>query len=161
MLIRKAREDEIIELFQDGYKVWHKGRTFEKYCIDNSKEDSYGVRYVIEENNNIVTSLILLKLNKIGDCMVYGIGSVLTKTDYAGKGYATCLLKSCLDKILEKNRYVFLYSEIDKSFYERLQFKPLPDQLQKDRKAVCMVSCSEELWEELLKKDINSVPDYF
>ncbi|MDF2800764.1 MAG: hypothetical protein K0S61_667 [Anaerocolumna sp.] len=161
MLIRKVRQDEIPELFLEGYKVWNKGRSFDKYCADNSKEDGYGVRYVVEENNNIISSLILLKLNKIGEYAVYGIGSVLTKSDFVGKGYATLLLKYSLQKITEKNRYVFLYSEINKKFYERLHFRPLPERLQKDGKAVCMVSCSDELWEKLLKKDINSIPEYF
>lgn len=161
MLIRKVRPDEILELFIEGYKVWNKGRTFEKYCADNGKEDYYGVRYGIEESGKIVSSLILLKLNNIDGYPVYGIGSVLTAREYGGKGYASILLKECLAKIEEEKRYVFLYSEINPAFYERLEFRSLPASLQKGGKAVCMVSCSDDLWQKLIEKDISGIPDYF
>ncbi len=161
MLIREARKDEIPELLKEGYEVWNKGRSFDKYYTDNSKEDGYGVRYVVEEHKILVCSLIVLKLHTIGDYAVYGIGSVLTKSEFTGKGYATLLLKNCLENIIEKNRYVFLYSEINKSFYERLGFRALPKPLQKDGKALCMANCSDELWKELVRRDKRIIPDYF
>ena len=60
MVLREAKKEKVSDLFQQGYKVWSKGRTWEKYCADNSKEDAYGTRYVLECEGEIASSLILL-----------------------------------------------------------------------------------------------------
>lgn len=161
MLIRKVKTEERSLLFQEGFKIWNKGRTFEKYCVDNSKEDSFGTRYGIEVGGNIVSSLILLRLGHIDQDTVYGIGSVLTFGGHLGNGYAKELIRDCMTKAQEEDKYIFLYSEINPSFYERFEFRQLPDYLQKNDKAVCMVSCNEVLWKRLLDKDISIIPDYF
>jgi GNAT superfamily N-acetyltransferase len=161
MIIREAKVNEREELFREAYKFWSRNRTFKQYCEDNSKEDSYGTRYIIEGEGEIVSSMILLRLKELFDCKVYGIGSVLTHSLHTGKGYASRLLKYCLEEIIEENSIVFLYSEINPSFYERLAFRTLPPHLQKDKKAVCMVLCTEPIWEKIIDGPKNGIPDYF
>ena len=161
MLFRQATTEERQSLFEEGYQEWSKNRTFEQYCIDNGKEDAYGRRYVIEDNGEIVSSTIVLNLKTINDHPVYGIGSVLTPKRYAGKGYATQLMKDCIELINDDRPYIFLFSDIDPSFYQRFNFRILPPPFQKKPKSVCMVYCHDELWDELLKGPVSQIPEYF
>jgi predicted acetyltransferase len=161
VLIREAAPHERDELFLEGYKVWSKNRTFEQYCVENRKEDSYGTRYVMEQDSKILSSLILLRLKEICGCKVYGFGSVLTPPEYSGRGYATGLLKYCIENITVNDSIVFLYSEINPAFYEKFGFKALPPHLQKNGKAVCMALCSGAMWVRLLKVPAAHIPDYF
>ncbi len=161
MIFRQAKEEERLSLFEEGYREWKKNRTFEQYCIDNGKEDSYGTRYVMETDGRIVSSLITLDLKKFNGRNTYGFGSVLTPKEYAGKGYATQLLKKCIAQINDTSP-IFLYSDINPSFYERLNFRALPEQLQKKPgKSVCMIRCKEDVWKEILNSSIDQIPDYF
>lgn len=161
MIFRQATPQELDVIFGEGYKEWHKNRTFEQYCTDNAKEDAYGTRLVIDVNNEIVSSLILLKLNDIIGKKVYGIGSVLTSKIHVGKGYATTLLNSCIIQKDNDDSLIFLFSDINPDFYKRFNFKILPPKFQKYKKSVCMVHCNDNSWNELQNCSIASIPDYF
>jgi len=161
MLFRQAKQEEIGQLLREGYEVWSKNRTFELYCSANCKEDAYGTRYVIEDNGEIVSSLILLTLINIESKLVYGIGSVLTPPIFKYKGYATELLKKCIQQIDIDVSLVFLYSEIDPAFYERFNFRVLPPYLQKDADSFCMVLCDDDSWQVLINSGIELIPDHF
>lgn len=161
MIFRQSKAEEIDQLFSEGYKVWSKNRSFEKYCDDNSKEDAYGTRFVLEDNGEIVSSLIWLDMKGMYSKKVYGIGSVLTPAIYGHKGYATELLKNCLQQINTGEAIVFLYSEVNPAFYERFYFKVLTAHLQKDADSICMVLCDDDIWKELINGTIESIPDHF
>lgn len=161
MIIRQARPEERQILFEEGYKEWPKNRTFEQYCIDNGKEDAYGIRYVLEVDNEIVSSLILLTLKDVNGKKAFGIGSVLTPKKYSGKGYATKLINDCINLDFYDNCIIFLFSDINPEFYERFNFKRLPQHMQKYEKSVCMAYCKDTVWHELINSPINSLPDYF
>lgn len=160
MIFRQALPQEIKFIVSEGYKEWSKNRTFEQYCSDNAKEDVYGTRYVLDVDNEIVSSLILLKLKDIAGKKAYGIGSVLTPKIHAGQGYASELLKNCIQKEKEAS-LIFLYSDINPEFYKRLNFKILPSQFQRYEKSACMVYCNDVNWNELLNCSIDSIPNYF
>jgi predicted acetyltransferase len=160
MQFRQALPGEIPQLFQEGYKVWSRNRTFEQYSADNGKEDCYGTRYVIEDNGGVVSSLILLRLNERFGRKVYGIGSVLTPPVYKHRGYATKLLEHTLNQV-EENAATFLYSEVAPAFYERFYFRVLPSFLQKDGGSICMVRCTDELWEKLQNCTTEQIPAHF
>lgn len=161
LIFRKANQEEIHLLFEQGYQEWSKNRTFEQYCIDNSQEDAFGTRYVMEKNGEIVSSTIVLKLDSINGNTVFGIGSVLTPQNHVGNGYATELLRKCINLVCEDTNIIFLYSDINPSFYEKLDFRILPLKLQKYKKSVCMVYCKLEVWNELLNCNIDLIPNYF
>lgn len=161
MIFREAKPEEKKLLFNAGYKEWSKNRTFDQYCIDNSKEDEYGKRYVLVNNDEIVSSLIVLRLKDIVEKRVYGIGSVVTPTQYTGNGYATELLKNCINEIPKEQCLVFLYSDVKPSFYERLDFRILPRKFQKYDKSICMVRCEDYMLEELLTSSKVKIPEYF
>jgi predicted acetyltransferase len=161
MVFRQAYNKEINQLFRDGYEVWSRNRSFEQYCIDNSKEDNYGTRYVIDLNEQVVSSLILLKLNNILNKNVYGIGSVLTLPAFKKRGFAAKLLKNCINLVYDDDTILFLYSEIKPSFYERFNFRELPVHLQKDSESICMVLCNDDIWDKLIDSSIEIIPDHF
>ena len=192
MIIRQARAEETDQIIREGYDVCSKNRSFEQYDKDNRKEDAYGTRYIAKDNGEIVSSLILLRLPEMctlpetsgpseastlpeasrspetsnppetNSRKVFGIGSVLTPVRFRHRGYAAALLESCLEQIGDTHGFIFLYSEIAPSFYEKFHFRPLPDTLQKAReKAVCMVLCDEPAWAELTGLPAEKIPDYF
>ena len=161
MIFRQAKKEEIEELLSEGYKIWSKDRTIEQYYTENRKEDEFGTRYVIEDNGIIVSSLILLNLKSINSKNVYGIGSVLTPHAYKHKGYATALLRNCIEKISTDTSLIFLYSEIDPAFYERYNFRVLPPDLQKDAHSICMVLCDDDMWSVLITSGIDLIPNHF
>lgn len=161
MIFRQAKKEEIDQILREGYKVWSKDRTFEQYFTENRKEDEFGTRYVIEDQGVIVSSFILLNLKSIGVKEVYGIGSVLTPPAYKHKGYATALLKNCIQEISVNTSLVFLYSEIDPDFYGRYNFRVLPLELQKDADSICMVRCDDNMWSVLITSGIDLIPNHF
>lgn len=160
MEFRQARISERQGLFAEGYKVWSSNRTFEKYCADNSREDDNGIRYVLDKDGEIVSSLMLLRLNDYKGSKVYGIGSVLTTKQHQGKGYATVLLLKTIETITG-NSMIFLHSDIDPGFYARMGFRALPDKYQKKQNSVCMLRCSDEIWGDLTLGCEFQAPGYF
>jgi len=161
MIFRQANKEEIPFLFQEGYKEWSKNRTFEQYCIDNSKDDAIGTRYVIEENGEIVCSIIIMRLKTINGKNVYGLGSILTLNNHRGNGYGIELVKKCINLITTDTTLIFLYSDINPCYYEKLRFRILPKKLQKSEKSVCMAYCKDDIWNELLNAEIDVMPNYF
>ncbi len=161
MIFRQANKEERPLLFQEGYKEWSKNRTFEQYCIDNGKEDAIGKRYVIEKDGEIVSSAIIIRLRNINGKDSYGFGSIVTSEKHRGKGYGIELIKNCINLIYTDNTIIFLYSDINTSYYEKLSFRILPNILQKYEKSVCMAYCKVDIWDELLNAKIDVIPNYF
>ncbi|MCG2730847.1 MAG: GNAT family N-acetyltransferase [Acetobacterium sp.] len=162
IVIREANPEERELLFRDGYQEWSKNRTLEEYVRDNSKEDHFGKRFVIDLEGKIVSSLIVLNLEAIMGKPIYGIGSVLTPKPHTGKGYATMLLKNCIKQIeKDEDALIFLFSDINPDFYKKLGFSLLPKELQKSGKSPCMVRCGELDWHNLLEVSIDRMPAYF
>jgi predicted acetyltransferase len=161
MIYRQAKREEIDLILSEGYKVWSKNRTKEQYFAENRKEDEFGTRYIIEDDGEIVSSLILLSFKSIGSKEVYGIGSVLTPPAFKHKGYATALLQNCIQEISVDTALIFLYSEIDPAFYARYDFRVLPTDLQKDADSICMVLCDDAMWKVLLTGGTKLIPNHF
>lgn len=161
MIFRQSNIEETDPILREGYKVWHKDRTYEKYRAENVKEDAYGTRYVIEDNEQVVCSLILLELKSIDGKKAYGIGSVLTPPDHKHKGYATKLLGNCIRLINIREAMIFLYSEVAPAFYERFGFRTLPPDLQKETDSICMVLCGDDMWHVLIQSGIACIPGHF
>lgn len=160
MIFREACESEIACILKEGYAVWHKGKTWEQYFADNHKEDAYGTRYVIEDGGRIVSSLILLRLGKLFDRNMLGIGSVITPPEFRHRGYAAELLENSLRPVGDCDA-VFLYSEVPPPFYERFGFRVLPANMQKDPDSICMARCEDPVLEKLLEGGITLIPDHF
>lgn len=161
MNIREAKQDEIMHLMELGYKEWPKNRTFEQYCIDNLKEDAFGTRYVLELDGMIVSSIILLRQKTINSKTVHGIGSFISHPNHRGQGYGTVLIKHCIESVYKNGNIILLYSDINPAFYEKLNFRKLPSNLQKYNNTTFMAYCNDDVWNELLQSSVDIIPDYF
>lgn len=157
MLLREAAPKEKSYLYTLGYQEWPKKRTLEQYIKDNQKEESYGTRYVLaNEQNQITASLMMLSLND----GLFGIGSVVVPLEFRGQGFGKKLLKSCM-ALMEQTRpnaAFMLYSEIDPGYYEKLGFQVLPDHCQRYSEGICMVKANRCRYQAILKQ---TIPDYF
>jgi len=161
MIFREATIEERPFLFQEGYKEWPKNRTFEQYCFDNSKDDINGIRYILDEGGQIVCSAVILQLESIDERTVYGFGSILTSQCFRGKGYGVELVKKCIALNCNENTIIILYSDINPSYYKKLGFRILPQELQKYPKSICMAYCEDNAWHELINVNKDIIPDYF
>ncbi|WP_046176192.1 GNAT family N-acetyltransferase [Domibacillus indicus] len=153
MRLREAYPEEMPHLYKLGHREWPKGRTLGQYIKDNQKEEAYGTRYVLaDENGRIAASLMLLRLRPY----LFGIGSLVTEPGYRGQGFGTALLTECISKHPEAA--FMLYSEIGTEYYERFGFQALPGALQRYSSGICMVKADGVLYNRILNEPI---PDYF
>lgn len=158
MIVREAREEELSDIFMMGFDTWGDGDTQDthiKKCLENTKYDN-GTWFVLEENKEAVSSLIVYKnaFNLPENCL--GIGSVATPPKHRKKGYASALIREVLKVVKEHStRGIYLFSDIDPLFYRKFGFEPIAaDQSHQDTNCMVLVFNNSE--------DLSaSVPDYF
>ena len=129
-------------------------------CQDSSKYKK-GKWYVLEatDTKELLSSLIVYKLNPSEDIIVKGIGSIATPANSRKNGYAFLLVKETMNKLEQEENCnnFFLYSDIGTDFYNRLDFITLPNESQKYKDSICMYYSKEN--------DIDSIsfdiPNYF
>jgi predicted acetyltransferase len=92
---------------------------------------------------------------------VYGLGSILTSKIHRGNGYSFELIKRCINLIPSNNTIIFLYSDLNPIFYEKLGFRILSNKLQKYDSSVCMAYCKNDIWDRLLSTKVDVIPNYF
>lgn len=161
--IRVATKEEMIEIYKMGYDVWGDNLPYEDYITmcQASKKYKEGTWYVLEatDTNQLLSSLIVYKLNLSEDQIVKGIGSIATPLYLRKKGYASLLVEATINKLEQEEKFnnFFLYSDIGIEFYEALGFIALPNDSQKYKTSVCMYYSKEN--------DIDSIsldiPVYF
>lgn len=160
MIFREIKPSEIEGVLNIGYKEWAKGRSLDEYIHDNRKEDAYGTRFVIEDQGQIVTSMILLKLESMFGRVTYGIGSLVTPLEFRGKAYGKRLLILTLGLTNEED-IILLNSDLSPDYYESLGFKVLPDDLQLHPGATTMVKCPDQVFQKIVETGPACLPDYF
>jgi predicted N-acetyltransferase YhbS len=157
------KEEEQI-VYEMGYNEWSGGMSWDEYSIDNKREEKYGTRYVyLDDNGIIVGSLILLSLSlNILNTKVYAIASVIVKSEFRNKGYGKSLIKDTINLISSSNPFaIFLYSEIETSYYSSIGFELLPESIQNYNKKPCMIYCNDKnIINNIINLEIN-IPLYF
>jgi predicted N-acetyltransferase YhbS len=137
MYVRLAEIHEMDFVYMMGYDVWSEGLSAQSYLDECRASDKYkmGRWYVLAEGESLHSSLVVYP-SVFGIPLGYcGIGSVATEVHKRNMGYAHQLLDAvCTILKLEGAKGVYLHSDIDASFYERLGFRVLSVQ-----KATCMV----------------------
>ncbi|MFE3577447.1 GNAT family N-acetyltransferase [Lysinibacillus sp. NPDC059133] len=153
----------MIDIYMMGFDVWGNDMPVEEYitmCQDSSKYKK-GKWYVLEatDTKELLSSLIIYKLNPSEDLIVRGIGSIATPANSRKNGYAFLLVKEIMNKLEQEENCnnFFLYSDIGTDFYNRLGFIVLPNESQKYKDSICMYYSKEN--------DIDSIsfeiPNYF
>lgn len=161
--IREATNEDMIDIYLMGFDVWGDDMPVEEYitmCQDSSKYKK-GKWYVLEstDTKELLSSLIVYKLNPSEDLIVKGIGSIATPANSRKNGYAFLLVKETMNKLEQEENCnnFFLYSDIGADFYNRLGFIVLPNESQKYKDSICMYYSKEN--------DIDSIsfdiPNYF
>ncbi|GGA29833.1 GNAT family N-acetyltransferase [Psychrobacillus lasiicapitis] len=161
--IREATKEDMINIYMMGFDVWGDDMPVEKYitmCQDTIKYKK-GKWYVLEatDTKELLSSLIVYKLNPSEDLIVKGIGSIATPANSRKNGYAFLLVKETINKLEQEENCnnFFLYSDIGTDFYKRLGFIVLPNESQKYKDSICMYY-SKENGIDSISFDI---PNYF
>jgi len=151
MISRKAKEIEYQDIFLMGQDVWSDNMNETEYLETCFKSEKYkkGQWWILEDNGHIVSSLIVYKFKD----QSYGIGSIATCIHERKKGYGSKLLTDVMEFYKTFGQRIFLYSDIDPSFYKRVGFMNLPEKYQKYKESVCM--CFGEY------DDLFEPPEYF
>ncbi|MEZ9409539.1 MULTISPECIES: GNAT family N-acetyltransferase [Vibrio] len=126
MHLRKARDHELDTIYSIGFEAWSDGLSCEDFlsACKGSKKYQDGVWYVLIENEQILSSLIVYQnlFSLKDDC--FGIGSVATPKNLRGKGYASELINLVKIELFQNHngKAIFLHSDINERFYRRLGF---------------------------------------
>ena len=126
MYLRTAHTHELDDMYRMGFDVWGGSASVYEHlaCCYNSGKYQKGTWYVLIEQEQIVSSLIvyqrefgLLEASR-------GLGSLATPPELRGKGYASKLISLVKDELFQNqnSKALFLHSDIDKEFYRRLGF---------------------------------------
>lgn len=154
--IRKARQGEFDQIYMMGFDVWADGSQQEYLdeCRTSSKYKK-GTWYILEEDSQLVSSLILYKFNQ----NQVGIGSIATPLQLRKQGCASKLLSDVITQIEAEtsNTIIFLYSDIAPEFYGKFKFVKLPDSAQRYKTTTCMARGQGVL----VHYDKLSIPEYF
>ncbi|MEZ9176257.1 GNAT family N-acetyltransferase [Vibrio kanaloae] len=151
-LLRKAEAHELDFIYSMGFDVWGDGLSSEEYLAGCRNSEKYlsGTWYVLVENDQVVSSLIVysgmfgLKENS------FGIGSVATSLELRHQGYASKLVNLVKSELFDKNdgKALYLHSDIEQQFYMKLGFVSIQG-------SDCMIYTKEPVASN------GSIPAYF
>ncbi|KXO13233.1 putative acetyltransferase [Moritella sp. JT01] len=126
MHLREVKARELDVIYAMGFDTWNDGLSFEEYLAGCRSSEKYraGTWYVLMENDQIVSSLIVYSgmFGLKDDC--FGVGSIATPPSLRGKGYASHMITLVTKELLANHncKAVFLHSDIDHKFYSKLGF---------------------------------------
>ena len=159
MNIRPAQETDLNQIYMMGFDVWSGNATVEEYlnsCRD-SKKYSQGRWIVLEKDGALLSSLIIYELNKEWA----GIGSIATPKECRRQGFAAELIAGVITQLKSSAELstVFLFSDINPTYYNRFGFVALEAKYQSNFDAVLMgLSFTQSpVW---VTEDFNP-PSYF
>ncbi len=126
MIIRKAKKEDLDDIYMMGFDAWSNGASKSEYLKEcrESKKYEKGTWYVLDHNDQVVSSLIVYKneFNLPESCI--GIGSVATSKSYRNNGYAATLVTE-VSKIFKGlgAEGVYLFSDIEPEYYKKLGYE--------------------------------------
>ncbi len=126
MYLRKAKVFELDIVYSMGFDVWNGGLSYDEYLVNcrNSHKYQSGTWYVLVEDEQIVSSLIVYSglFDLKEGC--FGIGSLATIPEQRNNGYGSMLI-NLVKTELSKNKTckaIYLHSDIEHEYYENLGF---------------------------------------
>ncbi|EGQ8132908.1 GNAT family N-acetyltransferase [Vibrio parahaemolyticus] len=126
MYLREATPDELEVIYPMGFDVWGDGLSFEDYLSGcrNSEKYQVGTWFVLIENDQILSSLVVYSdmFGLRDNC--FGLGSIATSPSLRGKGYASHLIGLVKAELFSNYncKAVYLHSDIGHEFYSKLGF---------------------------------------
>jgi predicted acetyltransferase len=156
--VREALVSEYESIYMMGYDIWGEGLSRLDYLDLSMKSVKYqkGQWYVLKNKSTLLSSLIIYRFSE----KTFGIGSIATPCTLRRQGFASQLILDRLNFLKKelKASAIFLYSDIDPGFYEKMGFQKLPKKDQKYKTTICMVYRSDP------EKEVTGdsvVPEYF
>jgi predicted N-acetyltransferase YhbS len=151
--VRLAHPSEMDDIYLMGFDVWGEGESQAEYLNACSSSPKYarGRWYVLaDDEGRLASSLITYRLAPD----TFGLGSIATAGALRRQGLAARLIDGVLRAMKRDGaRAVFLHSDIDQRYYEKLGFEPLPDLYQIKKGTVCMV------W-GVSARELTQAPDF-
>lgn len=146
-----------------GYDIWSEGRSIEDYlttCRINPEYQQGSWLQLVNDDGIPTASLIVYELPAIGRYKVTGFGCIATAPAHRRQGHAALLIDLVLRQRCGDNA-VFLFSDIDPSYYEKFGFFALPPDFQQYPKSVCMVKLQNGATLDDLLLHHGQLPAYF
>jgi predicted N-acetyltransferase YhbS len=126
----------LAQILRESFPIWGEGLSYENYerFWDAQLRTPWGIahldRVALVEAGTVVCSAKRYDLSARIDGRirrVLGIGAVFTSPTQRKRGGARRLLEQVLDHaVADGYEFAMLFSEIDPSFYEKLEFVPVP-----------------------------------
>ncbi|NVC94078.1 GNAT family N-acetyltransferase [Vibrio natriegens] len=126
MYLRKAKIYELDIVYSMGFDVWNGGQSYDDYLVNcrNSKKYQSGTWYVLVEDEQIVSSLIVYSglFDLKEGC--FGIGSLGTVPEQRNNGYGSTLINLVKTELFKNKscKTIYLHSDIEHKYYENLGF---------------------------------------
>ncbi len=153
MQLRTAETNDYRQIFLMGFDEWAEDELEHSYLAQCHASQKYqqGRWYVLEHEAELVASLIVYRQGYDLPENCVGIGSVATEPSKRRNGYASFLIAAVCDKMREQEiSAIYLHSDIDREFYEKLGFVCFSSEFSK-----CMINCFGVL------PASDKVPSYF
>lgn len=119
-----------------------------------------GIWYVLERNDELLSSVVMYKLPSLNNLLTIGIGSLATRENKRMNGYSSRLLKFLMKEYIKQSKIsIFvLFSEVDTHFYEKFVFRVLSSHLQYYSGSHCMVKCENTIEFKIIERFLSKDP---
>jgi len=124
-ILLNPTQGELAEIFMLGYDMWAEDQSELEYLAGckSSKKYQQGTWHVLYADGEVVSAHITYTKCFGLPSGSYGIGSLATMPRYRNCGYASELMIRSVARLLETGATaVYLFSDIDKQFYEKFGF---------------------------------------
>jgi predicted N-acetyltransferase YhbS len=160
-----ARPDEHPAVHAMGHDTWGGGLdlgAFLDLCQASAKYAG-GRWFVIRDEGEAVSSLLVHDFESWNGMVVRGVGSLATRPDRRREGWAGCLLEHVFAQLVERERasVVFLYADIAPGYYARRGFQVVDTAPRGADGAVLMVRFTPEVDMAVIEEDSSRLPRYF
>lgn len=167
--VRRAKQDELNEIFMMGYDAWGASLPIEIYldsCAASYKYKQGEFYVLLDDEGRLLSSCVVYPLSVFGGVVgerSVGFGSLATAEPQRHKGYATFFL-TLLMRLLESEGVdaFFIFSDIPPKIYEQLGFVAAPERFRSAKEGSMPMlrfsggrKVSPEHWQECV------MPKYF
>lgn len=166
VILKEPDITDMDQIYMMGADVWGKDQQKNEYLNEckNSIKYKSGQWFALYSENKLLSSLLVHRFDSHGDFNLCGLGSIATALNYRNKGYGSLIIKKIIKFLScsENVNIIFLYSDIDASFYENLGFIRIPKNLQKYDDSDCMAWVGSDLSLNNFLDDFDDfIPSYF
>ncbi len=141
MFTREGVPEDLETIFMMGFDTWHNGMSQRRYLNELMSSSKYpqGQWYVLENEGELVSSLIVYRqgFDLLPEC--WGVGSVATPPALRRRGYAEKMIRHVIGLARRAEvRGIYLFSGVGTGYYGKFGFECV-EAAQPEGQAPCMV----------------------